>query len=65
MMFIYSVICLSQLYKRSPRIRLASWMSCGKIVTLLACMAAKFALSRRLTRYAANIRRELIMSGNG
>ena len=41
------------LYARSPRIRLASWMSFGMMVTRLAWMAHRLASSSKLTRYAS------------
>ena len=37
-------------YARSPRILLASWMSLGMMVTLLAWMAHRFVSSNRPTR---------------
>ena len=40
-------------YALSPRIRLASWMSLGMIVTRFACMAHKFTSSKSPTRYAS------------
>ena len=42
-----------QHYDRSPRMRRASWMSFGMIVTRLAWMAHKFVSSKRLTIYAS------------
>ena len=41
------------LYARSPRIRLASSISFGMMVTLLAWMAHRLASSNSLTRYAS------------
>merc|ERR1719361_579959 len=41
------------LYARSPRIRRASWMSLGMMVTRLAWMAQRLVSSKRLTRYAS------------
>ena len=41
------------LYARSPRIRLASRMSFGMMVTRLAWMAHRLASSNNLTRYAS------------
>ena len=41
------------LYTRSPRIRLASRMSFGMMVTRLAWMAHRLASSNNLTRYAS------------
>ena len=41
------------LYARSPRIRLASWMSFGMMVTRLAWMAHRLASSSNPTRYAS------------
>ena len=41
------------LYARSPRIRLASWMSFGMMVTRLAWMAHRLASSNNPTRYAS------------
>ena len=40
-------------YVRSPRMRRASWMSFGMMVTRLACIAQRFVSSNRLTRYAS------------
>ena len=40
-------------YARSPRIRLASWMSLGMMVTCLAWMAHRLASSNNPTRYAS------------
>ena len=40
-------------YARSPRIRRASWMSFGMMVTRLAWMAHKFVSSKSPTRYAS------------
>ena len=40
-------------YKRSPRMRRASWMSFGIIVTRLAWIAHKLVSSNRPTRYAS------------
>jgi len=44
---------LSSIYARSPRIRRASWISFGMIVTLLAWMAHKFVSSNKPTKYAS------------
>lgn len=41
------------IYARSPRIRLASWMSFGMMVTRLAWMAHRLVSSNRPTRYAS------------
>ena len=41
------------LYARSPRIRLASWISFCMMVTRLAWMAHRLASSNNLTRYAS------------
>ena len=41
------------LYARSPRIRLASWMSLGMMVTRLAWIAHRLASSNNPTRYAS------------
>ena len=41
-------------YARSPRIRRASWMSLGMIVTRLAWIAHKLVSSNRPTRYASD-----------
>ena len=40
-------------YALSPRIRLASWMSFGMMVTLFAWIAHKFVSSNNLMRYAS------------
>ena len=40
-------------YARSPRIRLASWMSFGMMVTRWAWIAHRLESSSRLTRYAS------------
>merc|ERR550514_2648607 len=40
-------------YARSPRIRRASWMSLGMMVTRLAWMAHRLVSSKRPTRYAS------------
>ena len=37
-------------YERSPRMRRASWMSLGKMVTRLAWMAQRLVSSKRPTR---------------
>ena len=51
---LFLVHCLSQImapaYARSPRMRLASWMSLGMMVTRLAWMAARLVSSNRPTR---------------
>ena len=41
------------LYACSPRIRLANWISFGRMVTRLAWMAHRLASSNSLTRYAS------------
>ena len=41
-------------YARSPRIRRASWMSFGIMVTRLAWIAHKFVSSKRPTKYASD-----------
>ena len=41
------------LYARSPRIRLASWISFGMMVTHLAWIAHRLESSSKLTRYAS------------
>ena len=41
-------------YALSPRIRRASWMSLGMMVTRLAWMAHRFVSSKRPTRYASD-----------
>ena len=41
------------IYERSPRMRRASWMSLGMMVTRLAWMAHKLVSSKRPTRYAS------------
>ena len=46
--FVFVVI-----YARSPRIRLASWMSFGMMVTRLAWMAQRLESSKSPTRYAS------------
>ena len=40
-------------YARSPRIRLASWMSFGMMVTRLVWIAHRLESSSKLTRYAS------------
>ena len=42
-----------RLHERSPRMRRASCMSCGKMVTRLAWMAHRLVSSKRPTRYAS------------
>lgn len=42
-----------RLYARSPRMRLASWMSLGMMVTRLAWIAHRLVSSKRPTRYAS------------
>ena len=41
-------------YARSPRMRRASWMSLGMIVTRLAWMAHKLVSSNKPTKYASD-----------
>ena len=53
MVFFFFFFFLVGLYARSPRIRLASWMSFGMMVTCLAWIAHRLESSSRLTRYAS------------
>ena len=41
-------------YARSPRMRLASWMSLGMMVTRLAWIAHRLVSSKSPTRYASD-----------
>ena len=47
------LVCGGDFYARSPRIRLASWMSFGMMVTRLAWMAQRLVSSNSPTRYAS------------